>query len=289
MIRSSLNLANKRELVLLSDLVSDIRSNAPAAEVLLVGAAARDLLLYHAHGITAARRTEDIDLAFAVDGWSDYETFRDSLLDSGVFRPHPAGVHKLLYRGQIEVDLIPFGGLENADGAISWPPNGDMVMSVLGFEEALIASIDVHLPGGSRISVVSTPMLAVLKILAWSERTGAGSQKDAFDLLLILRNYLDAGNQDRLYTEADHLLENPGFDYERAGAWLAGKDALEAIQGNSRKTGLIEKTLRSILAAETDPVGRLRLVGEVGDRDPEQSRRILSAFLSGFAGEPTPG
>jgi len=55
----------------------------------------------------------------------------------------------------MEVDLIPFGGLENADGTISWPPDGDTVMSVLGFKEALEASIDVLLPSARQVAVVS--------------------------------------------------------------------------------------------------------------------------------------
>ncbi len=41
--------------------------------------------------------------------------------------------------------------------------------------------------------------------------------KDASDLMLILQNYLDADNSERLYSEAGQLLENPNFDYECAG------------------------------------------------------------------------
>ena len=184
----------------------------------------------------------------------------------------------------MEVDLIPFGGLENADGTISWPPHGDIVMSVLGLEGALKSSIDALLPSGQQVSVVSLPMLAVLKILAWSERRMSAPRRDSFDFMLVLQNYLDAGNAERLYSEATHLLENPDFDYERAGAWLAGKDALETIQQYSPEANRIEKILRSTLTAETDPDGPLRLIGELMARDPERSRRLLSAFLAGFSG-----
>ena len=254
--------------------------------MLLVGAMARDLLLFHAYGIKAKRGTEDIDLAFAVASWSDFEKLRELLLSNDIFRIHPNGAHKLMYRKQIEVDLIPFGGLENADGTISWPPDGDTVMSVLGFKEALEASIDVRLPSARQVAVVSLPMLAVLKVLAWSERRIIAPRRDASDLLLILQNYLDAGNSERLYSEASQLLESPDFDYERAGAWLAGKDAIETIQECSLKADRIEETLCSTLEAESDPNGQLRLIGELMAPDPEQSRRILSAFLSGIRGNP---
>jgi predicted nucleotidyltransferase len=288
MMKSSLDLANKQELSFLSDLIADVRAKVPKMDILLVGAMARDLLLFYAYGIKAARATEDIDLAFAVASWADFEKLRKSLLRSDAFLPHPSGAHKILYRKHLVVDLIPFGGLENADGTISWPPHGDTVMSVLGFEEALESSIDALLPSGQQVEVVSLPMLAVLKVLAWLARRTIEPRKDASDLMLILQNYLDAGNSERLYSGAGQLLENSDFDYERAGAWLAGKDALETIQKHSLKANRIEEEVRSTLAPEIDPAGPLRLIGDLVALDPERSRQALSAFLSGFNGHLQP-
>jgi predicted nucleotidyltransferase len=288
MIKYSLDLTNKQELRFLSDLIADVRAKVPKVDILLVGATARDLILLFAHGIKPARGTEDIDLAFAAASWSHFEKLRRSLLSSDLFRSHPSASHKLLYRKDVIVDLIPFGGLENADGTISWPPHGDTVMSVLGFEEALKSSIDALLPSGQQVSVVSLPMLAVLKVLAWLERRTSAPRRDSSDLMLVLQNYLDAGNSERLYSEAAQLLENPDFDYERAGAWLAGKDALETIQQYSPKANRIEEMLRSTLAAETDTNGPLRLIGELMVPDPERSRRALFAFLAGFSGSQQP-
>jgi predicted nucleotidyltransferase len=161
-------------------------------------------------------------------------------------------------------------------------------MSVLGFEEAMKSSVDALLPSGQQVAVVSLPMLAVLKILAWSERRTIEPRKDASDLMLILQNYLDAGNSERLYSETGQLLESPDFDYERAGSWLAGKDAMAIIQEHGPKANRIEKAIRSTLAAETDPSGSLCLIGELSVPDPERSLQILSAFLSGFIGHQKP-
>ncbi len=284
MIKYSLDLTNKQELGFLADLIADVRAMVPKIDILLVGATARDLLLFSAHGIKAARGTEDIDLGFAIASWSHFEKLRQLLLSSDKFEPHPGGAHRLLYRKNTVMDIIPFGELESADGTISWPPNGDIVMSVLGFDEALKSSIKALLPFGQRISVVSLPMLAVLKTLAWSERRLSAPRRDAYDLMLILQSYLYAGNSERLVSEAEQLLESPDFDYELAGAWLAGKDALEIIQQCSLKANRIETTLCSILTDETDPNGQLRLIGQLMVSDAERSRRILSAFLSGFSG-----
>jgi predicted nucleotidyltransferase len=40
----------------------------------------------------------------------------------------------------IPVDLIPFRGIESADGTFAWPPDRDIVMNVAGFEEAALES-----------------------------------------------------------------------------------------------------------------------------------------------------
>lgn len=197
-------------------------------------------------------------------------------------------VHKIYHRGHRQVDLIPFGGLEQPDGSIAWPPRGDEVMTVVGYREALASAIDVMLPEGQRVLVVSLPMLAVLKVLAWSERHTTAPRKDATDLLLILKNYLDAGQQQRLYDEAPHLLEKSNFDYERAGAWLAGRDAATAIQTDGAKQTRVHQMVFTILTKEVDPDGPLRLIGEVGGRDAENMRLVLAAFLSAFNGEKAP-
>jgi len=131
-------------------------------------------------------------------------------------------------------------------------------------------------------------MLAVLKVIAWSDRHITAPRKDAADLLLILKNYLDAGNQERLYDEAAHLLDDSNFNYERAGAWLAGHDAATAIRKDAAEQTRVRHMISTILTKEVDPEGPLRLIGEVGGRDAENVRLLLAAFLSGFNGEQTP-
>ena len=288
MVISSLDLAAKSELTFLAELVADLRAAAPSWQPLLVGAMARDLLVYHAHNIPVSRATEDIDMAFAVADWEDFAALRAALLASTHFEAHRSLLHKFSHRRRRQLDLVPFGGLELPDGSIAWPPRGDEVMTVVGFREALASAMDAMLPEGQRVLVVSLPMLAVLKVIAWSDRHITAPRKDAADLLLILKNYLDAGNQERLYDEAAHLLDDSNFNYERAGAWLAGHDAATAIRKDAAEQTRVRHMISTILTKEVDPEGPLRLIGEVGGRDAENVRLLLAAFLSGFNGEQTP-
>ena len=68
-----MDLAGRKELVWLAELVRDVRAAAPTFRPLLVGAMARDLLLHYAHSVPIARATEDVDLAFSVADWDEFE------------------------------------------------------------------------------------------------------------------------------------------------------------------------------------------------------------------------
>lgn len=282
-----LDLAGKQDLLRLASLVLDFRGAVPDIDLLLVGAAARDVLLSYAHGVALARATYDADLAFAVPDWDAFESLRRRLLASRIFQPTLVH-HKLEHRSGMRTDLIPFGGVERPDGSIVWPPEYHEVMEVLGFAEARASATEVRLPGGHILHVVALPMLAVLKVFAWTDRHLREPRKDAADLFDILTSYLDTGQDTRLYSEAAHLLEDPAFDYRVAGAWLAGHDARALVDQHSRRSERIIDKLTAVLRQESDVDGPLRLAGEASRRDLEFARRLLAAFLAGLSGERTP-
>lgn len=175
------------------------------------------------------------------------------------------------------VDLVPFGAIERPDRTIAWPPSGAVVMSVFGFREALATTISVSLPERVTAPVVSLAAFAMLKIAAWVERRYIQPGKDAYDLWFVVRYYLDAGNRDRIYTEAAHLLEQGDFDYETAGAWLLGHD-----MGKLLATTAKEK-VTEFLKRESNPKGSLALVGDMR-ANPEKALALLSAMTRGFMG-----
>jgi predicted nucleotidyltransferase len=160
MAMSPLDLADKQPLTFLAELVGDLRAAAPAWNPLLVGAMARDLLLHYGYKIPVSRATEDVDLGFATTDWEDFHALRAALFASTYFAADERVVHRIYHRQRTRIDLIPFGGLERPDGSIAWPPRGDETMTVLGYREALASAIDVMLPQGQRVLVVSLPMLA---------------------------------------------------------------------------------------------------------------------------------
>lgn len=282
-----LDLSDREELRWLAQVLADMRSAAPSAEPLLVGALARDLLLHYGHGIPVTRATSDVDLALAVEDWHEFAAVRDALLAGGCFSPTKGVVHRLRHHQYGLLDLLPFGAIERTDATIAWPPDGDEVMGMLGYREANASAIRVVLPQRQPLRLVSLPMLAVLKLLAWQDRHLLAPRKDATDLMLILDSYLDAGNADRLYAEMAHLLTD-SFDFERTGAWLAGKDARTALQHHSSRAEWVIRSMAEVLSRELAADSSLTLIMQMNVRNPEAAHRLLAAFHSGLTGAEYP-
>lgn len=250
---------------------------------------ARDVLLSFAHGIRIARATQDMDFAFALDSWEGFERMRGELLASGDFVDDPSGVaHRTIFAHHYRMDLIPFGGMERGDRTIAWPPEHNVVMQVVGFREAMTKAVQIQLQDGVIVDVASLPAQAVLKLFAWRDRRADRPGVDAGDLRLLLRHYLEAGNQGRLYTDADHLLTMENYDYHRASAWLIGYDARQLLHEADDSGAMAMGALLQLLESEIDPDGQLTLVVDMRTGDAEADLALLTAFQAGLRASPLP-
>lgn len=282
-----LDLSQRHELDWLARLVGDVRSAAPPLEPILVGALARDLLLHYAHGVKIQRVTGDVELALAVADWNEFSRARDALLATGLFAPYRQTVHRLQHAKYGWIDLIPFGAVERPDGTIAWPPTGDEVMEVAGYAEAAAASIPVALPGGRSARTVTLPMLGVLKVFAWNDRHRITQGKDAVDLGMILRSYLEAGNVDRLYLEFPHVV-TAAFDFEPTSGWLLGRDARATLRQHSARFDRIIGRLDAILARALSPERQSPPAAQLIPDRADDAIRLLTAFRAGLLGAEKP-
>lgn len=270
-----LDFSNRIELSYLAELADAIHRVSPDLSYFLVGATARDLLLDHAHNIDPGRTTNDVDLALTLDNWVEFERLRVRLIEGGQFAPIGNLAHKLLFEGGSELDLIPFGAIEQDDRTIAWPPDGSVVMSVFGFREVFACTIEVKLPRKQSLRIVSLPALMVLKLVVWQERRLRRPGTDAHDIAVILRHYLDAGNLERLGEEAPEVLDNPDFDYEETGAWLLGRDMAELLPQSAHKR------VHDLIQQEIETSGRVNLIGDM-PIEADLGLRLLRNLAIGF-------
>ena len=243
----------------------------------IVGATARDIILHRAYGIEPLRATRDIDFGIKVSTMRDFARLKKALVDTGHFR-ETREAQRLIFSNDLPVDIVPFGDVASAGDLVVWsPPNADVEMNILGFEEAFEHALLVRLSTTPLVDVkVASPAgWALLKIVSWHNRPFPDRQKDATDLALILRNYFHTFALGDLYDNEEALIVAEDHDLERVGARLLGRD----IQRLAKHRSLT--TIIDILSQETGHQESYRLVPEMiprslaGESDQFSSHLLL--------------
>lgn len=252
---------------------------------LMTGAMAREILLHHAHGCARGRRTTDVDFGVIVPTWKDYANLLDSLEASGHFQRDGKQLQRLLHENAktgviTAVDLVPFGAIASLDGVLSWPPEGDVVMRVLGYEQALKTAIQVRLDEHHALPMVSAVGLAILKIVAWLDRGKQTGGKDAIDFIELLMNHHYTLSDEELWDDYPEAMAIYEQQQELAAAWILGQQLrdeadeplFEVIQGifqHDARTDFINQALKE------------RGFGDVSQRAVDMERQF-EAFEAGL-------
>jgi predicted nucleotidyltransferase len=222
----------------------------------VVGASARDFILKYCYGIEPPRMTRDIDLGVEVASWEQFNQLKEALIATGKFSP--TAEQQRLSFDSVLIDIVPFGAITDENRHISWPPEHEIFMSLVGFKEAYEYSITVRLSSDPELDIKlpTLPGLALMKIISWKEKYPE-RKKDAEDLLLIMQKYEEAGNFDRLYDKEQDLLQEEKFDARHAGIRLLGRDMAKIADPETLNI------VRTILDSETGEQSQYRLVTDM--------------------------
>jgi predicted nucleotidyltransferase len=247
-------------------------------EYMLIGATARDLVIEHVYGITPIRRTYDIDISLYVNSWEKFDEFKKALGEAD-FIPNLKTAHKMSFSPSnseevLQLDLVPFGPISDVQGDISWPPNFDFKMSVLGFDEAFKSKLLVDTNKETVIPVVSIEGLFLLKLIAWLDRGYNLRKKDAQDLGFVMDNYehLD-GMIDTLIDE--DCAEDYDFDLTKIAAAKLGREIKSICSDQTHKY-----ISTSLLAG--DKQDTLEQLANEMSRNPEHNLTQLLIFKEIF-------
>jgi predicted nucleotidyltransferase len=248
-------------------------------EYFIIGASARDLLLEKAFGISSPRATLDIDIAICIKNWDQFFSLKQHLMRLYNFNDTPGKMHRINSLEYGALDLIPFGDIENASHHIAWPPDGSSIMNLMGFREAYQTSILIEFQPDLIVRVASIPGLALLKLLAWSERSYLS--KDAKDFIFILMNYIHAGNVNRFYTEHADLLE-ANFDFNHASARMLGRDIRLLLNDNQKK--FLSDFIRNKVLSKSNMsfISQIMHSYPQYDNDYEKAQDLMNSFLTGL-------
>jgi len=244
----------------------------------VVGASARDLVLHYGYEATIKRATADIDFGIQVSDWETFEALRNKLIKSGFKETNTP--HRLIYDG-MKIDLVPFGSVQDEEAKIAWPPKGDVVMNVLGFQEAVENVVNIIIQDEPKIEipVVIPPGLSLLKIICWTDRDADLKNKDAKDLLYLFKSYEEIPEiRDSIY-DYPELEEKFGWDITLGSAFKLGIDAAEISS---------EQTMEYLKQIEDDRIDKrpsdllIEDMCENIENEFERNQKLLSAYFLGI-------
>lgn len=245
---------------------------------LVVGASARDMVLHYGYGAKIQRATADIDFALQVPAWDAFATLRNALIANGFSETKVA--HRLIGPDNLPIDIVPFGGVEDEQANIQWPPSGDFVMNVLGFQEALNNANTVRLCDAPILDmpVASPEGMAILKFIAWTDRAADLRKKDANDIAYLLTTYENIpAVSDQLYGETT-LMELYGWDITLASAHQLGINVKQITLPQTYSA------ISEVLNKQHPKLPLERLINEMGDTAHQYAHNeaLIKAFTAGF-------
>lgn len=185
----------------------------------LVGAKARDMLLDHFDKNAELRKTLDTDIALCCRSWQEFYKIKNAFVNDSDFTVNNKIEHRIMSIKYGCLDIIPFGEINEHDSNLKWPPDYEIELNLIGFEDTFKHAKDITIRDIT-IKVASPLGFALLKLFAWVDRK---AQKDASDFAYFIANYFDLGNKNRLYEENQDLLDE-NFDYTLSGCRLLGRD-----------------------------------------------------------------
>lgn len=200
----------------------------------VIGAVARDIW-YAESGLTS-RRTKDIDFAVFVGKRDEYEAIKQHLKKKEKYRDTRTNSFVLLTPGGVQVDILPFGGIEN-DGEVRIEGQGLTNIRVEGMLEVFeTGTKPVNIENGRAFQVASLAAIILLKLIAYDDRPEV-RQKDAGDIANILENYFDL-QAEMIYEGHKDLFDlregNVEHTTQELAAIVVGREIKKIIESNSQ-------------------------------------------------------
>lgn len=250
-----------------------------ACDFILIGATARDLILDGQYNLGVGPKTLDLDFAIYVPEWGTYQNMLDKLVQSGLFTATKV-THKLIYKEVCEIDIVPFGEIQNEEGEYDWPPDFIRSMNVAGFMEVREETIKFKLEEDDLIfSVAPIHAIYFMKIYAWNDRKYR-DDKDGKDQGFILANYIEL-KYEVLYDEHEDIVNNEDWDIITSCARILGRDIAQLLKNNPKA---LQKTIFIIKKEleDNDNSYLARSMAAGGGFEYKKAYRALEELLKGI-------
>lgn len=246
----------------------------------LVGAVSRDVWMSGIHGITPRRGTKDFDFAVFINDKGIYEQLKQYLLDKEDFTDYKENAFVLIWKNGMQVDLLPFGAIEDDNRRVTVEGTGFTSVHVDGFREVYNQHLDsVELEGGQDFKVCSLPGYTLLKLIAWDDRPEA-RRDDITDISDILQHFFDM-YRETIWNEHYDLFEADNFDPLTVGARVMGRE----IRKLTVSSATLHQRVQAILEVNTRDIANspvADIMRQYFDNTVEDCVHLIREIKSGF-------
>ena len=202
-------------------------------EIIIVGAFARDLILQYGYDIPVFRATTDFDFGIKIRDWDTFDILVKKLIEHKNFKKTDT-IHRILFRDDIIIDLIPFGAIADKTGNYQWRDKNKTTINVTGFTNAYNTACIVRISSSPKIEMkfASIESQTVLKLISWNNSRDSRG-KDAIDLVTLMTKHIDAGNEKRFFEEHFDITNDNQISWENNSARLLGRDVAKNTDKNT--------------------------------------------------------
>ena len=244
----------------------------------LIGAVARDVWMNGINNIAPKRTTGDIDFAVFISKIGVYENLIEYLIENESFQPYKGNAYVLIWNNSIEVDLLPFGAIENENAKLSGL--GLANINFQGFTEVYeIGLPTIDLEGKNQFKFCTLPGIVLLKLIAWDDRPEA-RRDDIKDICDILNHFFSMYDNEIWEYHSD-LFSAEKVDLKHISARVMGREMSKIAKKNE---ALFER-INTIMEANTNNIPKSKMaiiMLEYFENTLEESVLLLQQIKFGY-------
>jgi len=246
----------------------------------LIGAVARNVWMSGINRIIPRRMTADIDFAVLINDKGLYEQLKEYLINYEEFVLSKENAFVLIKDG-IEVDLLPFGAIEDENSRVTVEGNGYTSIQVPGFKEVYASGLPkLELTDGHSFKFSTLPGIVLLKLLAWDDRPEV-RRDDVKDISDILNHFFYMYDH-KIWDIHHDLLQDENMNSTHVAARVMGRE-MRLIVGQNK---ILWNRIVGILDLNTEDPAKsnmARIMREYFDNTLEENVELLNHMKIGFA------
>ena len=246
----------------------------------LVGAVVRDVWMSGINKIAPRRTTGDIDFAVLINDKGTYEALKEYLVNTEGFHPYKGNSFVLIWKDKTEVDLLPFGAIENEDRRVIADGLGLTNISLQGFTEVYEEGLpELDLEGEHQFKFCTLPGIVLLKMIAWDDRPEK-RRDDIKDISDILNHFFNMYDNE-IWENHHDLFGKEDADLKNIAARVMGREMGKIARRNEK----LLSRIAGILDANTNDTANSPMAAimvEYFESTVEENVLLLQELKHGF-------